>query len=71
MEVIKFLRNEHKTHVYNLKPSNIFINGQGIWKFSDFGMAKTADGSCSISAVKLNGTASAYLAPEYLHGLKN
>ena len=37
LDVIAYLDKEYNTHLYNMKPSNIFIDGKNIWKFADFG----------------------------------
>ena len=37
LDVINFLGIEYGTHLYNVKPSNIFLTDFGVWKFADYG----------------------------------
>ena len=40
VNVIRYLKIEKNVHLHNIKPNNIFMDNDGNFKFSDFGMAK-------------------------------
>ncbi|MFL0797290.1 MAG: protein kinase [Cellvibrionaceae bacterium] len=70
-QITNGLNHAHQSTVHSdLKPENIFLTEDGIYKVMDFGIARVQSASQHTQSGAVNGTAY-YMAPEQLKGAKH